>query len=303
MRRLLIRPGAIGDCILSLPALEALTGGSTEVWVAAQNVPLIRFAAAVHSIASTGLDLLEIEGPTRCAPLIERLAAFDLIVSWYGAARPEFRSVVSALNLPFHFLSALPDGPGRHAVDFYLEQVRPLALRRVQAVPRLPCPAVQGNFAVIHPFSGSRRKNWPIERFRQVARRLEQFLPVAWCAGPEEELPEACRFDDLYELACWLAGARLYLGNDSGVTHLAAAVGAPVVAVFGPTDPRIWAPRGERVRVVATDEPGRPIECVPVEAVLEAALALLEPAPQSGAPPRSSGRARYQSTTLPSSGS
>mgnify|MGYP001028997398 CR=1 FL=1 len=278
MRRLLIRPGAIGDLIVSLPALEALSGGETEVWVAGQNVPLIRFAA-VRSIGSTGLDLLEIEGPSRCARLVERLAAFDLIVSWYGAARPEFRRLVSELGLPFHFLAALPAGAELHAVDFYLEQVRPLALREVPAVPRLPCPASRGNFAVIHPFSGSRRKNWPLERFRQVARRLEEFCPVLWCAGPEEELPEARRFDDLYELACWLAGARLYVGNDSGITHLAAAAGAPVVAVFGPTDPSIWAPRGGRVRLVTAGEPGRPVECVPVEAVLEAALALLAPAP------------------------
>lgn len=275
MRRLLIRPGAIGDCILSLPALEALAADYTEVWVAQQNVPLIRFADAVSSISSTGLDLLEIEGPARCAPLVERLGGFDLIVSWYGAAREEFRSVVRALGLPFYFLPALPATTGRHAVDFYLEQVRPLALRDVPAVPRIPTPAVPANFAVIHPFSGSRRKNWPLERFREVARRLEEFLPVAWCAGPEEELDEARRFDDLYELACWLAGARLYLGNDSGITHLAAAAGTPVVAVFGPTDPRVWAPRGERVRVVATAEPGRPVESVPVEAVFEAALGLV----------------------------
>ncbi len=275
MRRLLIRPGAIGDCILSLPALEALAADYTEVWVAAQNVPLVRFADAVRSIASTGLDLLEIEGPERCASLVDRLAGFDLIVSWYGAARGEFRSVIAGLGLPFHFLAALPDSPGRHAVDFYLEQVRPLALREVPAVPRLRCPATPGNFAVIHPFSGSRRKNWPLERFREVARRLEELLPVVWCAGPEEELDGARRFEDLYELACWLAGARLYLGNDSGITHLAAAVGAPVVAVFGPTDPRIWAPRGERVRVVAADRPGKTMECIPVEAVAEAALALL----------------------------
>lgn len=276
MRRLLIRPGAIGDCILSLPALEALAADYTEVWVPAQNVPLIRFAHAVRSIASTGLDLLEIEGPARCARLLERLAGFDLIVSWYGAARPEFRSVIAGLGLPVHLLPALPVSPGSHAVDFYLEQIRPFALRDVPASPRIPCPARRGNFAVIHPFSGSRRKNWPLERFREVARRLGELLPVVWCAGPEEELEGARRFDDLYELACWLAGARLYLGNDSGITHLAAAAGAAVVAVFGPTDPRVWAPRGKRVRVVATAAPGEPVEEVPVDAVFQAALRLIE---------------------------
>ena len=61
--------------------------------------------------------------------------------------------------------------------------------------------------------------------------------------------PDAVRIDDLYELACWLAGAGLYIGNDSGITHLAAAVGTPVLAFFGPTDPEVWAPRGPHVRM------------------------------------------------------
>ena len=81
-----------------------------------------------------------------------------------------------------------------------------------------------------------------------MAKRLK--IPVRWCAGPEEALPDAVRFDDLYELALWLASARLYIGNDSGITHLAAAVGAPVVAIFGPSDPAVWGPRGDRVRVL-----------------------------------------------------
>ena len=76
--------------------------------------------------------------------------------------------------------------------------------------------------------------------------------------------------DDLYQLACWLARARIYIGNDSGITHLAAAAGAPVVALFGPTDPRVWAPRGERVRIVATARPGEPVERIAVQRVTEA---------------------------------
>jgi ADP-heptose:LPS heptosyltransferase len=58
------------------------------------------------------------------------------------------------------------------------------------------------------------------------------------------------RFDDLYDLACWLAGARAYIGNDSGIAHLAAAVGTPVVAIFLTTDPRVWSPRGGHVVVL-----------------------------------------------------
>ena len=62
------------------------------------------------------------------------------------------------------------------------------------------------------------------------------------------------RLADLYDLACRLAGARVFIGNDSGIAHLTAAVDTPVVALFGPTDPRVWAPRGRDVRVVQGTE-------------------------------------------------
>jgi heptosyltransferase-3 len=248
-RRLLIRPGAIGDCILSLPALECLRAPFTEVWVPSPAVPLIRFADAVASIASTGLDLLGVDGVEPPRPLLARLRGFDSIVSWYGSNRLEFRRAVAALDLPFVFFHALPPpGAPEHCADYLLHQ----AGCPGRALPHIECPSATAAtpFAVIHPFSGSARKNWPLDSFRELARRLPLPLPVAWCAGPEDNLPGARRFDDLYELARWLAAASLYIGNDSGITHLAAAVGAPVIAIFGPTDPALWAPRGPRVRVI-----------------------------------------------------
>jgi heptosyltransferase III len=116
-------------------------------------------------------------------------------------------------------------------------------------VPHIECSRDDEGFAVIHPFSGSSKKCWPLERYKELANRLG--MPVRWCAGPEETLADAVRIGDLYDLAGWLATARVYIGNDSGITHLAAAVGTPVVALFGPTDPRIWAPRGRDVSVIA----------------------------------------------------
>ncbi|MBI1788500.1 MAG: glycosyltransferase family 9 protein [Acidobacteria bacterium] len=255
MRHLLIRPGAVGDFLVSLPAMERLRGAYTEVWTASPNVPLARFADAAFSIASTGLDLLEFAPPER---LIERLRGFDRIVSWYGSARTEFREAVARWGLPFEFLAALPDGRS-HAVDFYLAQVG----AEPGAAPRIECPAAREDFAVIHPFASRPAKRWPLERFREVARRLP--MPVRWCAGPEEELEDAVRIPDLYDLACWLARARVYIGNDSGIAHLAAAAGTPVVALFGPTDPAVWAPRGPRVRVLA------PMGQIRVEEVIAAA--------------------------------
>jgi heptosyltransferase III len=249
MRRLIIRPGAIGDFIVSLPAMTCLATQSLEVWTAARTLPLVRFAGKTRAIASTGLDLLGVAEPP--TGLVETLRQFDSIVSWYGANRPEFRQTVAALGLPFLFLPALPaEGTRLHATDFYLEQVRAIAAFTSDGIPRIECAVERGDYAVIHPFSGSPRKNWPLERFHALAEKLQRVMPVRWCAGEEDPpLPGSTRIHDLYELAGWLAQARLYIGNDSGITHLAAAVGTPVLAIFGPTNPEIWAPRGRHVRV------------------------------------------------------
>ncbi len=249
VRRLVIRPGAIGDFIVSLPALECLRAGYYEVWAAAPNIALVRFADRVRSISSTGIDLLGIVEPP--LPLLDSLRGFDSIVSWYGSNRPEFRKVVGELDLPFTFFPALPpDSADQHATDFYLEQARTLGTCESDGIPRIPCAAPRENFAVVHPFSGSPKKNWPLEKFKILVGQLERIMRVTWCRGPEDPpLEGAVQFDDLYELACWLARARLYVGNDSGITHLAAAMGTPVLALFGPTDPAVWAPRGSNVRI------------------------------------------------------
>ena len=177
-------------------------------------------------------------------------------MSWYGSNREEFQASVRKLGLPFEFFPALPvAGESMHAADFFLKQ----AGCEGPAVPRIDCPRdCRRDFVAIHPFSGSARKNWPLERYQELAGRLE--WPVEWCV----ELDGAVRILDLYELACWLATARMYIGNDSGITHLAAAVGVPVVAIFGPTDPAVWSPRGASVRVVSGN-----LEAITVEQVSE----------------------------------
>lgn len=240
IRRLLIRPGAIGDFIVSLPAMEALRAEYTEVWCAEQNVPLARFADRALSIGSAGLDRL---GFLEAADVVERLRGFDSIVSWYGAGRAEFRELVGRLGLPFIFLPALPLGKV-HAVEFFNAQAMGLGPVRPSRFPSIPCPERQRTFGAVHPFASSVKKRASMEWFESVARRLGERMPVQWLAGPEEELAGAVRIADLYELACWLRGARVYVGNDSGISHLAAAVGTPVMSVFRASDARVWAPRG-----------------------------------------------------------
>ena len=111
----------------------------------------------------------------------------------------------------------------------------------------------------MHRLSSGAAKRWPVRNFLGVARALD--VPVLWLLGPAEREsaevqralhaePHVVDSPSLSELAGVLAQCAGYVGNDSGVSHLAAAVGAPTVAVFGPTDPAVWAPRGERVAAV-----------------------------------------------------
>ena len=254
--------------------MEFLRADYTEVWAASQNLPLARFADRTRSIASTGLDLLGLQDVEPPAAVIQALQGFDSIVSWYGANRREFREAVGRLRLPFEFHQALPAATaGVHAADFYLWQVG----GEGTAMPRLDCPAPGEDCVLIHPFSGSPKKDWPLDRFRALARRLAVRWAVQWVVEPGGRTVDGVDLApptrDLFELACRLAGARLYVGNDSGITHLAAAAGAPVLALFGPTDPAVWGPRGGRVRILSSG--GAPLDSIPVEAAAEAAQALL----------------------------
>ncbi len=234
-------------------------------------VPLIDFADGVRSISATGLDLVGVgEIPMRPA-LKQSLQSFDSIVSWYGANRPEFREAMLHLNVPCEFYPALPpDDYAGHATDFFARQVG----ASDGLIPKIELKAtcVRRNAIAIHPFSGSLRKNWKLDAFRQLAASLQ--YPCEWTAGPEEELPaplQSARFDNLLELAKWLRTARLYIGNDSGITHLAAALGVTTIALFGETKPETWAPRGENVTVLRST----PLDDLTVATVRDAINRLL----------------------------
>lgn len=112
---------------------------------------------------------------------------------------------------------------------------------------------------VIHPGSGSPQKNWPLDLFYEIATHWTGMGgEVTFLLGPAEDgLPTglerwpALRHLPLSTLAAVLSKAAAFVGNDSGVTHLAAAVGATTFALFRGSDPAVWAPRGERVMVFA----------------------------------------------------
>ncbi|HET8646880.1 MAG TPA: glycosyltransferase family 9 protein, partial [Vicinamibacteria bacterium] len=142
--------------------------------------------------------------------------------------------------------------------------------------------ALPDRFLALHPGSGSPAKNWPPGRYASLARARAGGRPWLLVEGPADA--EAARSLageagavrahglDARVLGALLARAGLVVGNDSGVTHLAAACGAPTLALFGPTDPLQWAPLGTRVEALRA--PGGAMDTLSLEVVLEAATRL-----------------------------
>lgn len=287
MRRLLIRPGAIGDCLCWLPTLAAFAGDECEVWASTAVLPLMGLAQCSRSLASSGFSLLSIPGLAVPERTIEALSDFDEILSWSGGNQPELQAACQRLGLPITFFQALPHPSStEHVSDYFLRQTQgwhglteepERSLEPGGRRPLLPflqdgppvAQALRPRVAV-HPYSGSPAKNWPIERFRDLAASLTAIADVQWCASPEDPLPgdlaqSAWRFDDLRRLALALDGVSLFIGNDSGITHLAAMLGIPCVVFFGPMNPAVWLPRGASVSVVRTAEIGQPAAAIPFE--------------------------------------
>ena len=136
---------------------------------------------------------------------------------------------------------------------------RPTAHEAAAAAAHLR--ALPEGFLAIHAGSGSPAKNWPTRLFLALARRLSGGRPWLWVQGPADPAPPpgtpdvvVARNLPLRTLAALLSHAALFVGNDSGVSHLAAAWGTPVLALFGPTRPERWAPLGPRVTCLRAPE-------------------------------------------------
>ncbi len=126
---------------------------------------------------------------------------------------------------------------------------------------------------ILHPGSGSKKKVWPVSRFLELVHYLQAHLDSKnlILLGPAEGSEVQKVFEEmrptppilvkglsLIQLASVMKGCQLFIGNDSGISHMAAALGLPAIVIFGPTDPRVWSPRGENVTVVR-----RVIPCSP----------------------------------------
>ncbi|HOT49693.1 MAG TPA: glycosyltransferase family 9 protein [Candidatus Hydrogenedentes bacterium] len=255
MNTLIVHTGGLGDFLLACPAMAALADeGPIELLGRPERLALAvegGIAAAAHDIETSGFDSLF---SVSNSIIQEFLVRFDRCIVWMRDDGTLEHAIRACGLDDVRCIPGLPPGDwSAHASAYYS-----MALGFRNLPPFRPRVAATREYdIVIHPGSGGRNKNWPWERFKMLADALaERGREVVWCLGPAEEqgpwnaASPLLRPATPMELARHLAGAALYIGNDSGVTHLAAVVGVPVVAIFGPTDPAIWAPQGTNVHVV-----------------------------------------------------
>jgi len=323
VRRILIwHQGALGDLLLAGPALVALSQhypgaritalGHPERWdLLAPSLPLDEVwdsseARWVHLFTDGDLP----------PPFRERLARFQLALIFGTHSQTILQERLRLAGIPaVHWLPSFPEMDGEAVAALQARHLAGLGLIYVPApfklkmeldlegeLPELPG---LGPWMAVAPGSGSPRKNWPLAHFYEISRALgwEYGLRAVWLADPAERamLPYLGPLAQaqgqlllanrpLARVARVLSRCRLYIGNDSGLTHLAAAVAGPeVLALFGPTDPRVWAPLGRHVSTLWAPCPQaqgaadgkiscpqtRSLEALSPETVLAAAVQLL----------------------------
>jgi len=313
---LAIHAGALGDVILMGHLLAGL-GGRTTIVARGELAGLLAGPAANAAMDFDALPMHEVfldDPPADCA-LAGLLGRHDALVSWFAAGdeRAEARLVEMCGASQVAFLPTRPpeDFAG-HLLELWAGELP--ASWSAATRGQLTCPPawsipgawsaaaaaalgelgiqVPGRYAVIHPGAGAEAKCWPLEGFLEVASTLRGGgLAVVFALGPveldrwpERRVRRVCGAfpvlagERLSVLAGVLAGAAGYLGNDSGVSHLAAAVGTRTVALFGPTDPKHFHPLGPHVQVLK----GRRTSDIQVQRVSALARDWLRGAPEPG---------------------
>ena len=262
MRTLVVHTGGIGDFLLTCPALSRLAcEGPLELLGRPDRLNLAvksGIAEAAHDIVRAEFESVFTKPTDRLRQFVQ---AFDRCLVWMRDDDGMIKRALHECGLVDirTFPGLPPENWNRHASHYYLACLGFSATSdfRLNIAPVVPFSEMD---VVIHPGSGGRLKNWSIENYKKVSERLvDDGYCVVWILGPAEA--EICVPDQvpcirclsLVELAAQLAGCPLYLGNDSGITHLAASVGCQTIALFGPTNPKEWAPLGEHVTVLCGD--------------------------------------------------
>jgi ADP-heptose:LPS heptosyltransferase len=303
-RLLVIFPGALGDLMCLMPAIVAISrrhpGASVELMARFELARLAAGRSVVvrgHSIDAREVGELfadESSGGAR-----RFFGDFDRVYSFFASDDLRFRARLAAATdgeVSFHpfrpggeghvsagYLSAI--GEGVSLIDKRLEPTSDDLAAASRALAESKCDS--SNLIVIFPGSGSPGKNWPPDKFAALASKLSlsNRASVVVILGPAEASLEAIFREvgfpvlkdlDLPTVAAIARIASAFVGNDSGVSHLAAAVGAPGVVIFGPTDPARWRPLGPgggaRISVLSRE----PIDSIATREVADAISKFVE---------------------------
>ncbi len=258
-----IRLRSMGDCVLTTPAIALLKACRPDLQVRVVVEP--RFAGVFED----NPDVDEI------SPRVgDRV---DLALNLHGGTRSMAMTLASGatfrVGFGHHRFSSIYSHRIPRAQEILGEE-RPVHTAEHLAsamfwlgVPRAEIPRaklVAGTrpdyppYVVLHPFAATAEKTWPSERFVAVADQMQAagLLPMIVAGSTDDPAPfskfQVLRNQPLSALKGLMSGAALFIGNDSGPAHVAAAFGIPVVVLFGPSDPVAWAPWRTEARVLTS---------------------------------------------------
>lgn len=288
MKILLLHPGGLGDVILSLPAVALLRDKfpSARLTVAGNLdhlVPVLDgYAERVVSLSTVPLHNLYADTALPDSDM-RFWRSFDQIISWTGSGDPGFVQKMKAICPDACIASWKPQRQEtRHVSQLFIDSLgsaialgrnaihTPIRLSRELSAQGLHWLSEQAwraedPLVALHPGAGSIIKRWPLARFISLARHFThpERKRLLIIEGPAErelaaqikcELPQAGLMTaiclSLDKLAAIISNSALFIGNDSGMAHLAAGLGIHSIVLFGPTIPRHWAPLGSHVRVL-----------------------------------------------------
>lgn len=273
---LVIRGGAIGDFILTLPAIAALRRQFPDAHLEVLGYPhIVQLAVAgglvnqVQSIEAGPLAGFFARNGTLNPELMEYFSSFNLIVSYLFDPDEIFKTNVGRCTKAQFIV-----GPHRpketeavHAAQVFLKPLEGLAIFDADPLPRLAINSQHSTSPAIalHPGSGSETKNWPEAKWADLLQHLltkttsnilliggeaegERLQRLAAALSPTRV--KVAQSLPLTELAGLLQGCAAFVGHDSGISHLAAALGIPVIVLWGNTIEEIWRPSHERVVIL-----------------------------------------------------
>jgi heptosyltransferase-3 len=279
-KMLVIRGGAIGDFILTLPVLAALREQfpRTELHVLgyphiAQLAVVGGLAQRVQSIEARALAQFFARDGELAEDWIDYFSEFDLIISFLYDPDEIFKTNVKRCTRA-QFITG-PHRPDEsldlHATEVFLKPLEQLAIFQPDATPHLNVEKAfettvgSGRWLAVHPGSGSESKNWPEGKWLEFLQQVVESttLRLLLVGGEAERgrlerlalaLPttrlKRLQSVPLPELARWLAACAAFVGHDSGISHLAAAVGVPSLILWGETTETVWRPRASELTML-----------------------------------------------------